>query len=483
MVCKPLPFSLSQSRALWDRLRNSAVVWSWGLNALKLSLGLILLPLVLRKLPTAELGMYYVLLSLTAITNLVDFGFAPTIARFVSYAMGGAKTIQAQGVARAGDSTSPNYRLLWELLQTTRTLYRFLTLALLVVLGIWGTYVVELRIHETASPALTRLAWAVTLVGALWEIYSNWWEVFLRSMNEVVTAARIAVLATAIRLILAALLLICGWGLLSLPVATLVTNLIQRQLARRRCLGLLAGQPAPEKVDVKQNLAILWPNSWRMGVYCVGGYLTLNANTAICLQLLGLDANARYGLSSQVLGIAAGMAWVWTLVKWPVVGQQLARHDFQAIQRVLRPRLWLQNVSFFAMAGFLILWGAPLLERFGSGKQLLPPVWFGLLALNSLLEMQYTFWGTAIFLGNRFPFLWYSVASNLLSLLLSLGLIHFSSLGLGALVLGPLISGCLFNYWYWPLYGARFMGTTLFRFLFGRTVGAPAASGEQETER
>lgn len=468
MVCKPLTFGPSQSRVLWDRLRNSAVVWSWGLNGIKLTLGLLLLPLVLRKLPTAELGMYYVLLSLTAITNLVDFGFAPTIGRFVSYAMGGAETIQAQGVAKTGGSTTPNFRLLWELLLTTRKLYQFLTLALLVVLGTWGTYVVELRIHETASPMLTRLAWAITLVGALWEIYSNWWEVFLRGMNQVVTAARIAVLATAIRLIVAALLLICGWGLLSLPVATLLGSLIQRHLAKRRCLGLLTGRPAPEKADVMRNLAILWPNSWRMGVHCVAGYLTVNANTAICLKFLGLAANARYGLSTQVLGIATGMAWVWTIVKWPVVGQQLARQDFQAIRRVLRPRLWLQNLSFLAMAGFLVLWGPSLLQRYGSGKQLLTPVWFGLLTLNSFLEMQYTFWGTAIFLGNRFPFLWYSLISNLLSLLLSVGLIYFSSLGLGALVLGPLISGCLFNYWYWPLYGARSMRTTLFRFLFAR---------------
>ncbi|HWV98683.1 MAG TPA: hypothetical protein VNZ64_03215 [Candidatus Acidoferrum sp.] len=447
------------------------------MNGLRLALGLILLPLVLRKLPTAELGMYYVLLSLGAITTMVDFGFAPTLARFVSYAMGGAEAIQAQGVAKAGSSTSPNYHLLWELLYTTRTLYRFLTLALLLILAIWGTYVVELRIHETASPALTRLAWGATLVGALWDIYSNWWEIYLRSMNEVVTAARIAVLATTIRLVLAAVLLVCGWGLLSLPIGTLVGALVQRQLARRRCLALLAGHPTPERVEVKKNLSILWPNAWRVGVQCFGGYLTVNANTAICLQVLGLVANARYGLSNQLLSIATGMAWVWTLVKWPVVGQYYSQHDFGAIQRVLRPRLWLQNLSFLAMAAFLLLCGPPLLERFGSGKQVLPAIWFGLLGLNSFLEMQFTFWGTAILLGNRLPYLWHSVGSNVLSLVLSLALIHFTSLGLGALVLGPLVAGCLLNYWYWPLYGARSLGTTLFRFLLGtasRGVGVGA---------
>jgi len=466
MVLDPSPAGQRKSRTLWGRLHDSAVAWSWALNGLRLALGLILLPLVLRKLPTAELGMYYVFLSLAAIAALVDFGFSPTLARFVSYAMGGAESLQAQGVAKTGSSTSPNYHLLWELLYTTRTLYRFLTLALLLVLATWGTYVVELRIHETASPALTRLAWAATLVGALWDIYSNWWDVYLRNMNQVTAAARIAVLATTIRLVLAAVLLVCGWGLLSLPIGTLVGGLVQRQLARRRCLTLLAGHPAPERVDVRKNLSILWPNSWRLGVHCLGGYLTVNANTAICLQVLGLAANARYGLSNQLLGITSGMVTVWTMVKWPMVGQLYARHDFAGIQRMLRPRLWLQNLSFLAIGAFLVFWGTPLLERFGSGKQMLAANWFGLLTLNSFLEMQYSFWGTAILLGNRFPFLWYSVGSNVLSLVLSFALIHFTSLGLGALVLGPLVTGCLFNYWYWPLYGARSLGTSLLRFLF-----------------
>jgi hypothetical protein len=58
------------------------------------------------------------------------------------------------------------------------------------------------------------------------------------------------------------------------------------------------------------------------------------------------------------------------------------------------------------------------------------------------------------------------VATNVLSLVLSLSLVYFTSLGLGALVLGPLLAGLLFNYWYWPMFAARGIRTTLFRFLF-----------------
>ena len=107
--------------------------------------------------------------------------------------MGGAREIQAQGLPRPGASDAPNYTLLWELLATTRFIYRWLTLAVLVIAGIWGTYMVELGIHETSSVLITRLAWVVTLAGTMFEIYANWWCVYLRSMNEVVAASRIYV--------------------------------------------------------------------------------------------------------------------------------------------------------------------------------------------------------------------------------------------------------------------------------------------------
>jgi len=72
----PLP------RAILKRLHNSTVAGSWVSNVLRLAIGVLLLPLVLGKLSTKELGMYYVLLSLVALAPVIDFGFSPTIVRF-----------------------------------------------------------------------------------------------------------------------------------------------------------------------------------------------------------------------------------------------------------------------------------------------------------------------------------------------------------------------------------------------------------------
>ena len=470
----PLPFSLSQPAALLDRLRRSTVVWSWVFNGFRLATGLLLLPLVLRKLSTTELGMYYVFLSQVALAPVIDFGFSSTILRFVSYAMGGAETIQAHGVSKATGS-GPNFGLLWQLFFTTRALYRVMALIVLVILGIWGTYIVELRIHETPSPNTARVAWLITLIATVLNVYSSWAPVFLRGMDEVLTSVRITVLASVVRFVFAVGLLLAGAGLMSLPLGDLVGSLIQQVIARRVCLRRLRRQPSPAKADVWQTLRIMWPNSWRQGLLSLGSYFTVNANTAICLSVLGLAANARYGLSCQLMGVISGMASVWIQVKWPVIGQQLARHDYAAVQRTLWPRMWLTYLTFLSMAAGLLLCGQPLLRLFGSGKQMLPLPWLALLAFSSFLDAQVSIWGALIATGNRVPYLWPSVGASLLAFALSLTLIHTTSLGLGAFVLAPLLAHSLFNHWYWPLYAARGIQTSWARFMFSRPKGNPGA--------
>jgi O-antigen/teichoic acid export membrane protein len=471
----PLLSSLSQPAALLSRLRSSTVAWSWVFNGFRLATGLLLLPLVLRKLSTEELGMYYVFLTQVALAPVIDFGFSPTILRFVSYAMGGAETIQAHGVSK-GTSSGPNFGLLWQLFFTTRALYRVMALIVLVILGVWGTYIIELRVHETPSPNVTRVAWLIAVIATVLNVYSSWAPVFLRGMDDVLTSVRITVLASVVRFVLAVGLLLAGAGLMSLPLGDLVGSLIQQVMARRTCLRRLRRQPPPARADTWQNLRIMWPNSWRLGLLSVAGYLTVNANMTICQSVLGLAATARYGLSTQLLGVIVGMASVWTQVKWQVIGQQRARHDYVAIQRTLWPRMWLQYLTFLVMAAGLLLCGPPLLQLFGSGKQLIPLPWLTLLAFSSFLDTQVGIWGTLISTENRIPFLWPSVAGSLLAFALSLTLIHTTSLGLGAFVLAPLLAHSLFNYWYWPLYAARGIQTSWARFMFSRPKGHPSAS-------
>jgi O-antigen/teichoic acid export membrane protein len=453
------------------RVRQSAVVWFWATNLLRLGSYFILLPLLGRTLSGPDFGFYWVLVNLAAVVPLLDLGFVTAIDRSLSYAMGGATELKAHGVPDNPASTgAPNFALLWRLLLTTSTVYRLLSAGVLVVLGAWGTFVTSLRVSETSSASHTWWAWGLTLIGAVFEIYSGWWNAYLRGLNKVVLCARIQALALSLRLLLAATLLLVGGGLLSVPIATFISSFLQRQLSRRHVLRFLPPPPSepPSRAEKLSLLRTLWPNSWRVGVHCLSHYFVTHANTILCLTTLGLAATAQYGLSLQILTILQGLAGVWLQVKWPLIGQYLTRLEIGPLRQVLRTRLALQCLTFLVMASVSIPLVPNALNWIHTDKSVLDQPWLALFALNAFFEMHFNSWTTFISIGNRLPFLAHTVAANFVSVILAVVLLHSTSLGVGALVLSPLIVGLLFNYWYWPLEGLNMLRVGWRPFLFSK---------------
>lgn len=451
------------------RLSQSAVVWSWVMNGLRLTAGIVVLPLLAIKLAKPDFDIYFVFLSLAALAPILDLGFGASVGRAVSYAMGGAKDLKAQGFAPEQDASGPNHDLLQRLLQTTRQLYRLLSLGALLLLGSFGTMMIVEAVAKTTTPALTWAAWGLTLASVFWELYAGWWNVFLRSMNQVLASTQQSVLAQAVRIALCCALLLVGAGLLSMPIATLVSSLLQRHLARRRVRRLLGGvETAVAGAEVRSMVATLWPNTWRVGLLLFSGYLAGQAATLICLQFLGLAAAGAYGLSLQLILICSSMAQVWTMVKWPLIGQLRIKQDNESLRRLIRPLVRLQYLTYAALAAAVFFLAPALIEWTGSDKTLLPLLWLGLLAARGILDLDYTFWTTLITTENRMPFFWPIIISNLAIFLLTLALLHTTSLGFGAMVLSPLAVNALCNYWKWPREGARGMGTTWIGFMFRR---------------
>ena len=462
------------SSSLMRKLHDSTVLWTGVYNGVRMVSGIILLPLLMRQLSDADLGMYYAFVSISQLAPVVDFGFSVSIGRFVSYAMGGAKELQAQGVGNQAGLGTPNYPLLWQLLVTTRRLYRWLSILAFVITGAAGTAWVGMRINETSDSHLAWLAWVLVLVSVVLEIYFSWWNTFLLGMNEVLYNARMGALMNILKLFLAAGLLLGGAGLMALPVATLVSSTLLRWLARRRCLELLDKQTRPDSFDTRALLAKLWPNTWRMGTLFLGAYAGNYAMQFFCTVYFGLKANAMLGVSLQLIGMVKTLSLVWTQVKWPAIGQYLARRDFALIRKTLRPAFLMQFVTLAVLSAIIVPAAPVCLSWLSATKQVLPLPWLLVLVANCAMDVQFTFWTTLMSMQNRLPFLWPTLITNGLSLCLALGLLRFTDFGIGALVLAPLAAGALFNYWYWALAGAATMETTWRRFVFEPAEGAPA---------
>ncbi len=239
-----------------------------------------------------------------------------------------------------------------------------------------------------------------------------------------------------------------------------------RSLSRRLVLRALSLSQAPSSVDWKGHLRTIWPNSWRLGLHCGGGYFGTNMNVLLCSTYFGLEANATYAFSLQVINIAAGMAAVWTSVKWPRLGQLVAQRNLAGVRKTLWPRLWLHLGSFMIIAATAIILGPTLIRLIGSDKEMLPVAWMILLALNTLLDGHCSIWNTLISYWNHLPMLWPSLYTNISAFGLNLLLLQLPGSNPGYLILGPILAGIAFNYWYWPGYGARSLNRSWAKFTF-----------------
>ncbi|HXJ76064.1 MAG TPA: hypothetical protein VNM37_24625 [Candidatus Dormibacteraeota bacterium] len=453
---------------LWRRLGNSAVAWSWGMSALRVASGVVLLPIIAWVLDPSDLGFFYVVNPWLIVVTVLDFGLAVSIERTVSYAMGGAKEIQEHGVHPADGQ--PNYPLLWRVVQATRAYYAMVAVAGCIGLSTIGSWILAAEVAKTTQPTVSWLAWGVVVVNASLELYAGWWSIVLRGMNSVLTSARIVFFCQAVKILLAGELLLLGGGLISMFAAGLVSSVLMRWLCRRACLRQLPvrNEPGPTRAEIMQVLRALWPNSWRVAIqlFSVGMATTLYAK--ICSSTFGLVPTGSYGLSVQISSLAQSVAIVWVAVKWPVVGQLRARHDFAALRQVLWPRFVLQSATFLSLALAALALGPFFLHLIRAKAEFLPRPWFGLLLACGFLELQVNFWTSLLATENRIPSVWPVAITNALSVIAVLIVSRTTSLGLATFAVVPLLAGALFNYWYWPIAGARSLGTTWLGFLTRR---------------
>jgi len=74
------------------------IIWSYAAQIFNFGAGILILPIVLKKLQTDELAIWYAFMTLNSFIMLVEAGFSPTISRNISYVYSGAEKLIARGL-------------------------------------------------------------------------------------------------------------------------------------------------------------------------------------------------------------------------------------------------------------------------------------------------------------------------------------------------------------------------------------------------
>ena len=278
-------------------------------------------------------------------------------------------------------------------------------------------------------------------------------------------ASRFAAIAQGIKLTLAALLLLLDLGLLAVPIASLVSGVTFRILARIACLKILPKEnPNACPLTSRNLIQRILPMCWRVGAVLV----SRNLSTAMLFHLAGklpTTQGLSFTFSHMLLTFVASVSITWTQVKWPLVNRYRSEGAFEAMRTALFPRIWLQGLNLFFGAIAVALIAPPALAWIAPEKSILPTALFLLLGANFLLETMFSFWTSLLMADNRLPSLWPTVIHYGLIIVVAFLAVAWKGFGVAALVWAPLVVGLLFNYWYWSFAGAQFLKTNLIRYL------------------
>ena len=432
-----------------QRLFDHAESWSLLATIVRVGGNVFLLPLILRTIPTEQLGLWYLFLSLGAATTLLDFGLQPTVVRAIAALWAGAPSLRATGFEPSPESTprGPNLHALAPTVGGVRQTYVFIALLSAGLMAGLGTVITPTTSNTGAANLHTHVAWYVFLATTTYSAYARWSPTVLSGMDGIRDMARFTLWGGIIGLLIMGGALLAGGGLLSLVLGQCVQPIVTSVLSHRAILQKTNWGSLPTGSSIA-TLRALWPNMWRMGAVTVGGYLINNINTLYCSRFLGLGATASYGLSLQIVTLLQSTAVILVGTQLPRMVELRVRKRTHELRALVGHRVVLAGIVFLFGALSACLAGPYILQTLKSQTLLLPLGQLAFLFAYRFLEFNHSNFAMVITTENEVPFVAAALVSGVVIAVLAYPAVaHF---GLWGLMGTTALTQLVYNNW-WPI--------------------------------
>lgn len=430
------------------------MLWGYLSQFLQYGAALLILPLLLRKLSSAELGIWYVFMTISALVTMLDLGFTPTLARNVSYVLGGAKRLLKDGFEVLSTPSPVDYSLFNAIIHAARHIFMVLAgcaFVLLATLGSW--YIVHVSQGQIAAQEVL-LAWGVFVVATVINLYYKYYTPLLQGRGLYSAFYKSSALSNLGFVIVTAILLQCGLTLLAVALGYLVSALIGRWLSwyyfHDQSFQAALHQAPASSISTRDLFGILWHNAWRMGLGVIGAFLILRANTLLSSAYLGLATTAAYALTLQVYSVLQNMSMVLFNIQQPKLAQYRVANEPEGLRHTIQLGIGYALGIFLCGAVILVCFGPAMIKWIGGQTGLLAfplLIWVGIMVL---LELNHSLAASVIVTGNRVPFVKPALISGVAIVTFSWLGLRFGGMGLTWLIASQFTVQLIYNNWKWP---------------------------------
>jgi hypothetical protein len=374
-------------RRAWE----SPTFTTWGSLGARLGSVLLVLPLVLTRFPVAEAAVWQLFGVLFMLALLLDFGMAPTFARLLAYARGGASVEQmtAPGSSppdAAHASAAAAMATAARVFAAQRWLYGRLALAVTLVFAVAGTWALLRPVAATADPTRAWWAWSLVLLTLGAGVWGNGYAAALQGMDRIAVLRRWEIGCSLGQIATTTLVLLMGGGLLELVASyqiwVLANALRNRWLVRREFAELVLPRPQRDPAVMRS----MWPAAWRSGLGVLMSQGVVQAS-GVAYGQYGSPADvAAYLLALRVATTLSQFSQAPFYSKLPdLAAQQVGSRRAAQIalaQRGMRMAHWVFAAGAVAVAVAV----EPALTAIGSQVPWVPPMVWACMALAFFAE-------------------------------------------------------------------------------------------------
>ena len=427
------------------RLTRTAMFLGLIGTAVRIGSNILLLPIALTRLSSPEMAVWWIFLSLGALSYLADFGFAPAITRVYSFLWGGADDFDTEGM-RPVTHGAPNLPRIYQLHATVARLYTLLAALVTLVLAIGGTLFLWQKMHLIEDPAFGWMAWALFVAVTGLNLKTSYWLAAAQGINRVREVQASNLWGGLTYLAIGSLLLLCGFKLLALSAAVAARALVSRWVCMRAFSKAAALDGRERLQPDTAMLKRLWPNAKKFGIMSIGSFCITQGLILIGSQLLPVNTLASLGLTQQVGIFSTSVASLWFQVKWPEITILRTQGRLQEMSALFAQRLLLAVGSFVLISAVVVLLGNELLRWKGTQTRLLPfgPLTYYLAYLA--FQMTYGAFGVLAMTENVIPFYRIAIGTGIATVILSVAMT--SQWHLWGLLLAPFICEAAYSAWF-----------------------------------
>jgi O-antigen/teichoic acid export membrane protein len=452
------------------------VAWGYLAQALNIGAGIVLLPVIVHFLSPADVGMWFVFVTLAGLAQLLEFGFQPTIARYVAYVYAGARELSREPINGAAPSQGvPDTELLKSVFRASRRIYAIVAMFAGLVLLLGGSAYVVSVVEVSQSFDAVLFGWVSFALGYVLTFYFGYFNSFLLGRGDVALANKALCLTRAVFLVLGSASVALGFGLQGLGLASLLAAGLGRWVAHYffvKSSSLNIASTGRFRGADSENVRALWHNASRLGLVQLGSFLILRGNILIASSKLGVEIAASYSMTVTVLLAISSVAMVVCQASVPYMSALQAKCELRQLREVYGQVVILAWALYLCCFVILVGVGASLFPVISKGPSLLPLSLLLTMGVVQFLELNHSMAATYITTINKVPFLSASLWSGTAILLLSF--FSVGAFGIWGLVFSQALVQLVYNNWKWPLEAVRHLRTSysaLLSFGYSRLAG------------